>query len=66
MFSKNQKTLQEFVLNNYDLDAIEELAHKKAKRVQKCAKKSRGKHKFQTWKVQIEFKKLELWVNFDH
>ena len=46
------------------MDAIEELAQKKAKRVKKSAKKSRGKHRFETWKVAKKLKIILLNFKF--
>ena len=60
LFNKNQKILQEFVLENYDLDTIEDLAQKKAKKSKKSAKKSRGKNKFESWKFSAKESKTVM------
>ena len=54
LLSKNQRILQEFVLQNYNLDTIEEWANQKAKKTKKSAKKSRGKNKFESWKFSVK------------
>ena len=51
IFNKNKIVLQDFVLENYDLDTIEDWTQKKAAKLKKKAKKTRGKHKFDNWKV---------------
>ena len=60
LFNKNQKILQEFVLENYDLDTIEDWAQNKAKKSKKSAKKSRGKNKFESWKFSAKESKTEM------
>ena len=54
IFSKNKHVLQEFVLENYDLDTIEEWTQKKATKLKKKAKRTRGKHKLDTWKYSVK------------
>ena len=58
--NKNQRILQEFVLENYDFDTIEDWAQKKAKKSKKSAKKSRGKNKFDSWKFSVKESKSEM------
>ena len=60
LFNKNQRILQELVLDNYDLGTIEDWAHKKAKKSKKSAKKSRGKNKFESWKFSVKESKSAM------
>ena len=60
LIKKNQRILQEFVLENYNFDTIEDWAHKKAKKSKKSAKKSRGKNKFESWKFSAKESKPEI------
>ena len=54
IFSKNKNVLQEFVLENYDLDTIEEWSQKKASKLKKKAKRTRGKNKLDSWKYSVK------------
>ena len=60
LFTKNQRLLQELVLENYDLSTIEDWAQKKAKKSKKSVKKSCRKNKFESWKFSVKESKSAM------
>ena len=51
LLSSNQDLLEQFVLENTDLETIEKWMQKRAKSLNQPIKPARGKNKLTTWKV---------------
>ena len=51
IFSSNLNVLEDYVLENTSVDTIEKWTHKKAKKLNKKAKPTRGKNTLDNWKV---------------
>ena len=47
--------VEDYVLENSSVETIEKWTQKKAKKLNKKAKPTRGKNTLETWKVKIEF-----------
>jgi prephenate dehydrogenase len=55
IFSSNMNVVEEYVLENSSVETIEKWTQKKAKKLNKKAKPTRGKNTLETWKVKLEF-----------
>jgi hypothetical protein len=55
IFSSNTNVVEEYVLENSSVETIVKWTQKKAKKLNKNAKPTRGKNTFETWKVKLEF-----------
>ena len=54
IFSSNLNVVEEYVLENSSVETIEKWTQKKAKKLNKKAKPTRGKNTLETWKVKLE------------
>ena len=52
IFSSNMQVVEEFVLDNSSVETIENWTQKKAKKMNKRAKPTRGKNTLENWKVK--------------
>ena len=64
IFSSNLNVLEDYVLENTSVDTIEKWTHKKAKKLNKKAKPTRGKNTLDNWKVIRRI--YQTLLNWDH
>ena len=56
IFANNKSVIEDFVLENTDVETLEKWVEEKAKKVNKEPKPSRGENKLKNWKVKLNVK----------
>ena len=60
LFANNKNIIEEFVLENTNIETLESWVEQKSKKVNKQAKPTRGAHQLKDWKVSFSHHQLKV------